>query len=663
MNKLTLDETYDLLELLGTGSFGKVYKAKHLRLDRIVSVKILNTILASDEEIYGRFEREAVTLCALKHRNIVQFYGYGRTEGAPYLVMEYTSGKTLFDQLLAGKLPPEETLRLMHQLCAGLHCAHSNGIVHRDLKPANVMLEFNDVEPTVKIIDFGLAKVLPGFGKEMQQLTDAVTVVGSVGYMSPEQCVGAAVDGRTDIYSVGCMLFECLTGEAPYTAENYHLIMHKQVSASLPMLPEYVSTDKPLLTALNDVIHKCIAKEPENRYQTVLELQDDIQQLLAGKTQHLAAGGTAGSDKGTVQVFGMSSSRTNLIVSCLVAACTLSVISAFTVDRIRQAHPHPNSAVSDARDNSPKYFLEVENASKGNVTVEQWKKVKQLAETAWNKNKSDNLLGPARLASLKFQLARLYIMQDQPAKADEFFNDACTDYLEGHFALDYKVYVALSARANYADMHPGRLKNLKIVENWFDQRPAPPHLLANELLLRCQLANIFTHAGQPEVAIRFLSKYNQEARPILLENGIALFHLGRYKDAESMFEKVLEPGDRWSDPEAFSTYLRTLMAQNKWQELETLEKMVDKNHTGDWNESGRQLVIQAHKKNWAAADAIYKDVIASTQDEPQHGIRFKAESDLRQYASILKESGFNEKARIVNAQATAARQDAITYSR
>lgn len=257
-------ERLEILSLIGAGGMSTVYRAKHLLLDRIVAVKVMQVGKVDDHAV-RRFQQEAKAATALNHPNIATVREFGMAEsGDPYLVMDYIEGTSLSDLIKQdGALSVERTKAIMTQVCAGLQHAHSLGIVHRDLKPANVMLLKDATgSETAKIVDFGIAKILQSDGKS--ELTKAGEIFGTPLYMSPEQGLGKTVDARSDIYSLGCMMYECLSGKPPFSAET-----------ALETLLQHTTEAPPLLKNGGDVAHviyRCLEKKPENRYESAEEL-------------------------------------------------------------------------------------------------------------------------------------------------------------------------------------------------------------------------------------------------------------------------------------------------------------------------------------------------------------------------------------------------------
>jgi serine/threonine protein kinase len=284
-----VDERYEIRAPLGAGGFGTVYKAWQQQFERNVAFKILNTNVLEEPDGALRFEREAKSISALRHKNIVSFYGFGIWNQAPYMVMELVEGTSLYQELLRDRrLSPNRAAGLVQQICEALASAHQHGIVHRDLKPANIMIirtpGFTD---TIKIIDFGLAKLMPGYGIAAQKLTESGFAIGTCHYMSPEQCVGnEAVDHRADIYAAGCILYECLTGKPPFEADENVAIMFKHLNEHPKPLAELIP-DNPETQALQAIIDRAMAKAPAERYESASAMADDLNQVFNGEFRGL----------------------------------------------------------------------------------------------------------------------------------------------------------------------------------------------------------------------------------------------------------------------------------------------------------------------------------------------------------------------------------------
>lgn len=253
---------YEILEKIGEGGMGIVYKAKCHLLNRFVAVKILKKELSNDEDFVARFKQEANSVASLSHPNIVNVYDVGTENQINFIVMEYINGQTLKQIIKAdGRLSSKKAIEIALQIAKALECAHKHNIIHRDVKPDNIMITEDNI---VKVMDFGIAKVA-------DSCTITNKVMGSANYFSPEQAKGIAVDFRTDIYSLGIVMYEMVTGRVPYSAESSIMvaIMHIQESITPP---KEVINDIP--ENINQVILKAVEKEPIKRYQTAKEMAD-----------------------------------------------------------------------------------------------------------------------------------------------------------------------------------------------------------------------------------------------------------------------------------------------------------------------------------------------------------------------------------------------------
>lgn len=286
----TIDQRFLLLDHLGRGGMSVVYRARHLVLDRIVAVKLLHPKLINNEETRERFQQEARAASSLDHPNIIKVLAFGLDQGEnPYLAMDFINGQSLSDYLQAsvtGETVAERqefVRRVFMQICDALHHAHSRGIIHRDLKPSNCILTVDENAPlsrdfnlVVKVVDFGVARILPQAGKLDRRLTKDGSTCGSPPYMSPEQCTGDSVDARSDIYSLGCMLYESVTGQRPFVADTAAELMLQHLKSEPQAPSELVKAISP---QLEQIILRCLAKSPVDRFQSMAELKACLENL------------------------------------------------------------------------------------------------------------------------------------------------------------------------------------------------------------------------------------------------------------------------------------------------------------------------------------------------------------------------------------------------
>jgi eukaryotic-like serine/threonine-protein kinase len=290
---------YEIIGPLGAGGMGEVYRAKDTRLDRTVAIKVLPTHLSADPEAKQRFDREARSISSLAHPNICHLYDVGHQDGADFLVMEFLEGETLAARIQKGPLPTEQVLKVGTEICEGLEKAHKGGVVHRDLKPANIML----TKSGAKLMDFGLAKstvavAVPnssmtsplGTPVSNQPLTQAGAIVGTFQYMSPEQVEGKEADARSDIFSLGTVLYEMATAHRAFDGKTMAGVM----AGILERDPAPISSVQPSSPLMLDrLVKTCLAKDPDERWQTAHDVKLQLQSMREASSQYSAAASAA----------------------------------------------------------------------------------------------------------------------------------------------------------------------------------------------------------------------------------------------------------------------------------------------------------------------------------------------------------------------------------
>ena len=274
-----LSNRYELGETLGYGGMSEVHHGHDVRLGREVAIKILRADLARDPQFQERFRREAQNAAALNHPAIVAVYDTGETNTEfgplPYIVMEYVEGRTLRDIVKTeGPMSQKRAMEVMADVCAALDFSHRHGIVHRDVKPANVMITKNGA---VKVMDFGIARAMHDGQSAM---TQTAAVIGTAQYLSPEQARGESVDARSDVYAAGCVLYELITGEPPFTGDSPVAVAYQHVRED-PNPPS--SVNPAVAPELDAVVLKALAKGPANRYQSAAEMRSDLVRTLSGQ--------------------------------------------------------------------------------------------------------------------------------------------------------------------------------------------------------------------------------------------------------------------------------------------------------------------------------------------------------------------------------------------
>lgn len=270
-------DRFRVLEVLGQGGMGVVLKASHAKINKTVAIKVLNSRMV-DEVTIKRFQLEGCASGQLSHPNLVSVFDYDYTEDEePYMVMEFVDGKSLQAFLeLEGRLSNKVFLHVFGQLCKALQYIHSNNIIHRDIKTSNIMLQIIGTDLYAKLLDFGIARVLAdNENRRSQQLTETGAIIGSPYYMSPEQCMGNQTDARSDIYSLGCVMYECISGRRPVEGENALQTFFAHINGTLKPL-EGLNSQDPIDRSIAILIHKCLEKDPAQRFQSSTVLLRDL---------------------------------------------------------------------------------------------------------------------------------------------------------------------------------------------------------------------------------------------------------------------------------------------------------------------------------------------------------------------------------------------------
>ena len=268
---------YAVIEKIGSGGMAEVFRARDELLGRDVAVKVLSERLSTDSQFVERFRREAQSAANLNHPNIVSLYDYGSDEGTNFIVMEFIDGQPLSEVIAdQGPLMPERAAEIAHDVATALERAHASGLVHRDIKPGNIMVTKSG---ETKVTDFGIARALDAD----QSMTQTGMVMGTAAYLSPEQAQGNPVDARSDIYSLGCVLYEMLSGGSPFSGDTPLAIAYKHVREHARP-PSALNPDVP--AALDAIAMKALAKNPDNRYSSAAEMAEDLDRFLKGQKVH-----------------------------------------------------------------------------------------------------------------------------------------------------------------------------------------------------------------------------------------------------------------------------------------------------------------------------------------------------------------------------------------
>ncbi|HEY9679341.1 MAG TPA: serine/threonine-protein kinase [Drouetiella sp.] len=330
-----LDNKYRIISVLGKGGMGVVYRVEDVHLHRELALKTVDR-RGIDAASIRRFQAEARAAYSMNHPNIVSVNDFGIfSDGTPYLAMQIVEGKTISDILKNRIFNENEAIPIFLQVCSGLRHAHESGVVHRDIKSSNIML-LNDrqtgTDGSVKILDFGIAKLTQHDGGEVQALTRTGEIFGSPLYMSPEQCSGTGIDHRTDVYSLGCVLFESLTGTPPFVGDNALSTMLMHQTQEVPSLRE-ASLGKSFSEGMEQIVQRMLAKNSDKRYQTISEVQKDLLALTGVKDssttrQNFTQNQTS---KAVLDKSFISLSRTAFGASILIVAATISLLTASAI--------------------------------------------------------------------------------------------------------------------------------------------------------------------------------------------------------------------------------------------------------------------------------------------------------------------------------------------
>ena len=287
MNGTTLGSRYELIEIIGEGGMSTVYKARDRILDRIVAVKILKDEFSKDKGFVEKFKTEALSAASISHPNIVNIYDVGQENDVHYIVMEYVDGKTLKDIIRKqAPLPINQAIDIAIMVCDGVHHAHEKGIVHRDIKPHNILITEQGM---VKVADFGIARAVSA-----GTITYGNNIVGSVHYFSPEQAKGEVINRTTDIYSIGCILFEMVTGKVPFDAESPITVALRHIHDEPPS-PRLINPEVPL--ALEAIIFRAMEKLPARRFQTAQDMRNALLNVHNSKATAISPGPEKDVDK------------------------------------------------------------------------------------------------------------------------------------------------------------------------------------------------------------------------------------------------------------------------------------------------------------------------------------------------------------------------------
>lgn len=368
---------YEITDKIGTGGMADVYKAHCHKLGRNVAIKFLKDEFAKDREFVARFEAEARASAGLTHANIVSVYDFGESDGSKYIVMEYVEGITLKEYIAHnGKLTWREAASVAGQICSGLECAHANGIIHRDIKPQNIMLTKTGV---AKVADFGIAR-MASHGTIVK--SDNRSIIGSAHYFSPEQAVGNDVDKRSDIYSLGVVLFEMLTGVVPFDSSNPISLSVMHSKTPIPPIENYTE-DVP--NDLKKVVYKAMSKDVEQRYTSAGEMLSDIKCILKGMPPQYTEEKIS---RGKSALAGASAVKNTKLINtvCItVIAIVAVIIIALTISSIASWVSNSSDNDEEPIQNEEQIANEDENEDENNDDNNDTKEERKIPDVLHNK--------------------------------------------------------------------------------------------------------------------------------------------------------------------------------------------------------------------------------------------------------------------------------------
>lgn len=498
-----LDGKYEVLSFIGSGGMGSIYKARHVELGNLVAIKIMHGRFAADPESVKRFQNEARFIANLRHKNILSVYSFGTINGLAYIAMEFIEGQSLSDRLDdGGPFSPTQALPIFLQVCDAMSYAHKLDVLHRDLKPANVMMvEQPDGTICAKVVDFGLAKLLDGSdGSDGQRLTHTGEVVGDPNYMSPEQAQGKKLDARSDVYSCGCLMYEVLSGQKPFTGESPVTILYKQISEN----PQPFASTLKMPPALEAIIFTCMTKDAAQRYESFAALASVLSEFLQNPNLKIAAPTQSRGGK----------KRLMIATACLAM---LSILAALGLTSI-----------------------ELRESGTEDSSVERRPDQKHLSEKEARQElaRSERLHDPIQIANSKTELVHALIRAREYERAMPIAEET----LRGPGLSDTKkAKLQLLLGATY--FHTG--KNAQAIAAWEQvQTKAPDKYQREEAAAHLVTFYINCHKWDDAERVLKCLDLSWIAREHQLNNNYVfqiglLCHHGRFQEAERLKEKIL----------------------------------------------------------------------------------------------------------------------------
>lgn len=633
-----IDNQFEVLSVIGVGGFGVVYRARQINLDREVALKMISNGLGDDPAAAHRFEREAQTMGALKHRNLVTVYGSGISNGLPYISMEYLSGVSLQRVIdNEGSVDYRRTIDILLQLLSGLSCAHSNAIIHRDLKPSNVMLIQRGNEEVVKLIDFGLAKVVSGAGIEAQKVTEAGFAIGSVMYMSPEQCLAKNVDHRSDIYAAGCIMHRCLTGAHPYDGEHSAIVMMQHVQSSPRMLSESLREGS-YPGELQWVLNKALAKNIEDRYQSADEMASDLLLISKDRSGEVSCQ-HAGIPQSTKSDAARPPRRNSLMIAAFVSSL-LTVLVVVLMSGVKLGPAGPSS-------------IELYQDADAAIRRNDRETAIPLYEKAIEQGNQDKLLEASRVAEGCTQLASYYAEHASEKGMD--YGRLGTDVaLKSNLVMSDRM---MDLTACYLGAAIKQFRPSEALLKAEQMKPLLDPLLSGGAIQRLDFAiaegyAMYDRAQECSDLLQYLRKAPlDEYQSAQLEKveGEVSFDDSDWSVASKRFEHSLRL--RSDDRTALADLIRTKIAMGDWTQAEAHYKTLVEFGPPILNEIGLQALFAAHAGEFQRAVRIMRDLEHSVEIYPEMYKTIHLNFDLT-FLNFMATAAKNEKAMAWTAEGT-----------
>lgn len=390
-----IDGRFELVQKLGEGGMGTVYRARHREMDRDVAIKLLKGSVAHSPEQQMRFRNEAKVISILNHPNIVTIYATGISDdGNPYIAMELLDGKPLSEIIATatGKLSAKDIVPLFIDVCEALAHAHQHSIIHRDIKPSNLIVTGILQQPEVKIVDFGIAKVLG-----TQAITRTNAVLGSAFYLSPGQAEGRTSDVQSDIYSLGCSLFEALAGKPPFVGDNYLQTLQQHQSSEPPKVKQ-INPDSDITPQLQEVITCCLEKDPQARYASVEALAADLHNVLSQRPPMHIPNKTDSAKNRRHRLLPRPAQLPAAIFIALVCGATIIALSGVQAWLTDSAHRERSDTLREAKE---KLRLQIDAGRQFNID-RKFDQAYPILKQAWTD--SQNIDDPMLEASAAIEL-------------------------------------------------------------------------------------------------------------------------------------------------------------------------------------------------------------------------------------------------------------------